>query len=43
MTFDEGTLVSRDEVGEVGVKRLAAALEKKLPEAKNEANGRGRD
>jgi hypothetical protein len=31
MTFDEGTLVSRDEVGEVRAKRLAATLEKSFP------------
>jgi hypothetical protein len=30
-TFDEGTLVRRDKVGEVGAKRLAASFEKSFP------------
>jgi hypothetical protein len=37
-TFDEGTLVSRDEAGEVGGEAAGRNLREKLPKALNEAN-----
>jgi hypothetical protein len=37
-TFDEGTLVSRDEVGEVRGEAICRSLGEKLPKAMNEAN-----
>jgi hypothetical protein len=37
-TFDEGTFVSRDEVGEVWSKAVGHSLGEKLPKAMNEAN-----
>jgi hypothetical protein len=37
-TFDESTLVSRDEVGEVGGEAVGRSLGEKLPKAMNEAD-----
>jgi hypothetical protein len=38
-TFDEGTLVSRDEVGEVRDEAVCHSLGENLTKAMNEANG----
>jgi hypothetical protein len=38
-TFDEGTLVSRDEVGEVRGEAVSRSLGENLTKAMNEANG----
>jgi hypothetical protein len=37
-SFDEGTLVGRDEVGEVVGEAVGRSLGEKLPKAMNEAN-----